>query len=192
MKKLSTYLFLVLFSFSTPSFAGDIRDFEIEGMSIGDSLLDFMSKKEIMAAEKKATTYENKKFLIIFASLNSEIYEAIQITYKPDDQKYLIHAIDGVLYFRNNIKGCRKKMKEIVKEIEVVLTNTIKSEQNFPHQYDKSGKSMTYGVQFKLESGGVIDAYCTDWSDVMTKKYKFNDSLKVFVGSAEFTENIYK
>ena len=59
--------------------------------------------------------FENKKFLIIFASLNSEIYEAIQITYKPDDQKYLIHAIDGVLYFRNNIKGCRKKMKEIVK-----------------------------------------------------------------------------
>ena len=47
MKKLSTYLFLILFSFSAPSFADDISDFEIEGISIGDSLLDYMSEEEI-------------------------------------------------------------------------------------------------------------------------------------------------
>ena len=51
MKKLSAYLFLILFSFSAPSFADDIRDFQIEGMSIGDSLLDYMSKDEIKKAE---------------------------------------------------------------------------------------------------------------------------------------------
>ena len=49
MKKLSTYLFLFLFSFSVPSFADDISDFEIEGMSIGDSLLDYFSEKEILS-----------------------------------------------------------------------------------------------------------------------------------------------
>ena len=47
MKKLSTYLFLILFSFSAPSFADDIRDFQIEGVSIGDSLLDYFSETEI-------------------------------------------------------------------------------------------------------------------------------------------------
>ena len=47
MKKLSTYLFLILFSFSAPSFADDIRDFQIEGMSLGDSLLDYYSEEEI-------------------------------------------------------------------------------------------------------------------------------------------------
>ena len=191
MKNILAILILIL-TFQTPSQADDIQDFQIEGISIGDSALDFMSKKEIIEAEENATLYENKKFLIIFASLNSEIYEDLQITYKPDDQKYLIHAIDGVLYFPNNIKGCRKKMKEVVKEIEVVLTNTIKSEENYPHQFDKSGKSMTYGVQFKPESGGVIDAYCTDWSDVLSKKHGWDDSFKVFVGSAEFIKNIYK
>ena len=190
MKKLLGIVVLGLLLI-TPSQADDISDFEIEGMSIGDSLLHFMSKKEIIEAEKKSSTYENKKFLIIFASLNSEIYEAIQITYKPDDQKYLIHAIDGVLYFPNNIKGCRKKMKEIVKEIEVVLSNTIKSEENFPHEYDTSGKSMTYGVKFKIESGGVIDAYCTDWSDELSKKHGLQDSFKLFAGSAEFLKNVY-
>ena len=47
MKKLSTYLFLILFSFSAPSFADDISEFEIEGISIGDSMLDFFSEEEI-------------------------------------------------------------------------------------------------------------------------------------------------
>ena len=47
MKKLSTYLFLILFSFSAPSFADDIRDFQIEGMSVGDSLLDYFNEEEI-------------------------------------------------------------------------------------------------------------------------------------------------
>ena len=37
----------LIFSIQSLTKADDIRDFEIEGMSIGDSLLDFLSKKEI-------------------------------------------------------------------------------------------------------------------------------------------------
>ena len=48
MKKISTYLFLILFSFSVPSFADDIYEYQIEGISIGDSLLDHLSKEEII------------------------------------------------------------------------------------------------------------------------------------------------
>ena len=48
MKKLSTYLLLIIFSFSAPSFAEDISEYQIEGISIGDSLLDHMSKEEII------------------------------------------------------------------------------------------------------------------------------------------------
>jgi hypothetical protein len=47
MKRLSLYLFLILFTLPTPSQANDIRDFQIEGMSIGDSLLDYFTEKEI-------------------------------------------------------------------------------------------------------------------------------------------------
>ena len=48
MKKLSACLFLILFSFSAPSFADDISEYQIEGISIGDSLLDHLSKEEII------------------------------------------------------------------------------------------------------------------------------------------------
>jgi len=35
MKRLSLYLFLILFTLQTPSWADDIGDFQIEGMSVG-------------------------------------------------------------------------------------------------------------------------------------------------------------
>ena len=47
------YLFLILFSFSAPSFADDIIEFEIEGMSLGVSLLDYFSEEEIKETIKK-------------------------------------------------------------------------------------------------------------------------------------------
>ena len=38
---------VLIFSFQSWTKADDIRDFEIEGMSIGDSLLDYFSESEI-------------------------------------------------------------------------------------------------------------------------------------------------
>ena len=58
MKKLSTYLFLIIFIFSAPSFADDISDFQVEEMSIGDSALDYFTKAEIK--KKKRFIYYPK------------------------------------------------------------------------------------------------------------------------------------
>ena len=46
MKRLILILILTL-SFQSLTKADDIRDFQIEGMSIGDSALDYFNKKEI-------------------------------------------------------------------------------------------------------------------------------------------------
>ena len=46
MKNLLGVVVLGLFLI-TPSWADDITDFQIEGMSVGDSLLDYVSKEEI-------------------------------------------------------------------------------------------------------------------------------------------------
>ena len=40
-------ILILILSFQSWTKADDIRDFQIEGMSIGDSLLNFVSKKEI-------------------------------------------------------------------------------------------------------------------------------------------------
>ena len=78
MKKLSTYLFLVLFSFSALSFADDINELEIEGISIGESLLDYLSKDEIIneiEANKSTYNYLNNDFGEVYLYGNFEKYD---------------------------------------------------------------------------------------------------------------------
>ena len=50
MKKIILIIILNL-CFVGPSLADDIRDFQIEGISIGDSLLDYLSKEKIINIE---------------------------------------------------------------------------------------------------------------------------------------------
>ena len=60
MKRLLLILILTS-SFQSMAKADDIRDFEIEGMSIGDSLLDFFSEEEI-TIKNKNYHYSSKKY----------------------------------------------------------------------------------------------------------------------------------
>ena len=103
IKRLSLYLFLFLFTLQTPSLTDDIRDFQIEGISIGDSLLDFISKDELTNLKK--SYYPNKKnFAGIFLQQSSyEIYEKVGVDYDVESNEYKIHSIQGFLYFKNNI-----------------------------------------------------------------------------------------
>ena len=55
---------VLIFNLQSWTKADDIRDFEIEGMSIGDSLLDFMSKSYIDG--DKEAMFPNDKYLTIF------------------------------------------------------------------------------------------------------------------------------
>ena len=59
MKRLLVILILTL-NFQSSSMADDIKDFKIEGMSIGDSLLNFFSEKDIKS--RKITTYPTIEF----------------------------------------------------------------------------------------------------------------------------------
>ena len=54
---------VLIFGLQSWTKADDISEFEIEGMSIGDSLLDIATEKEINKA-KSSTQYPNDKFII--------------------------------------------------------------------------------------------------------------------------------
>jgi hypothetical protein len=180
MKRLSLYLFLILFTLQTPSQADDISDFEIEGMSIGDSLLDFMSKSYIDG--DTIFLYKNKKYATIFSNRKKEIYDDVQISFLANDSKYLISDMEGKLYFPNDIKGCLNKKKTIVKEISDFLGDEVKKgKKNKNHRADKTGKSKVFINSFWFEDGSTLQVYCTDWSEKMGHK----DELKVVVATKE-------
>ena len=79
-----------------PSLADDIRDFQIEGISIGDSLLDHFSKKEVkdFFEIKYAVNYypKSKKFFTLGTFSEGKIYKQILFGLKASDNKYIIKS----------------------------------------------------------------------------------------------------
>ena len=158
MKKLSTYLFLILFSFSASSFADDIRDFEIEGISIGYSLLDFMSEEEIK--ENVVYVYPDKKFTVSVYKKSSKMYNmGVGIEYKSKDKTYKIYGIQGRVSFENNIEGCYKKQDEIEKEISSMFKKSEIKKFGIAPTGDEDKSTYTQ-TQFYVDSGDALSVAC--------------------------------
>ena len=181
MEKFLAILILTL-TFQAPSLADDIGDFKIEGMSIGDSALDYFSEDQIK--NNKRNYYYNNEFfpseLAYFPSF--KIYDAIQITYKGEDKQYKLYGIAGFIDFPKNIKDCNKKMKEIIKDVSELFSDTKKEKYKGKHEGDPSGKSIVTKTTFWLDSGS-IEISCNDWS----KQIGYLDTLRVSIKTREFS-----
>ena len=159
-----------------PSQANDIRDFQIEGMSIGDSLLDHYSKDEILKSTyKPIKEQKSDDFLEVgtYASSNS-IYDEIHFSRKKNDNSYLIHNIRGIIKFKNNIKDCYKDLEKISNEISEMYPEIKFKKTTANHQLAK-----TTMFSFKLAKGKV-KAKCVDYN----KDYP--DHLAVAVVTEEY------
>jgi len=114
MRVLLSVLILILNLHSLTK-AEDITDFEIEGIGIYESLLKYMSELEIKSDED--FLFENKKFASTMLKKNSnsnfnlKIYDAVTISYKPNDKNYKIYSIEASISYKNNIEDCYKKKK---------------------------------------------------------------------------------
>ena len=183
MKILLT-LFVLLFSSSV--LADDISDFEIEGMSIGDSLLDYFSEEEIQEKLKGAYSYKDKFKLFSIESSKYEIYESVQFVVKRGDRKFEIYNIVGVFGYHNNINDCYKKKDTIGKELSDMFKDAKQNDQTTKHEADKSGESKATTLWINLDSGAAVAVACYDWSEKMTNQNNWRDNLKVAILSAEF------
>ena len=179
MKKLSTYLFLILFSFQTSSWADDIQDFEIEGMSIGDSALNYFSEELI--EKNKRNYYKNKKFTPVEIEYlkRYEVYDAVNFNYKTDDKNFKIYSLGGAIDYPNNISDCHKKMDEIVVELSGFLKKLSKSKKTSGlFTVAKLNDTKKTNVYFEdVLNGDYIEVACYDYS----KESGFMDHLKVSI-----------
>jgi len=174
-------LFLIFISLQSWVKADDVRDFQIEGMSVGDSLLDFYPKNKL----KKDYFYNSKKWASIsLADKNFITYEGFQAHVKSEDQNYIIGHIEGMIIYDKNIEDCYSKQKEIILELDVLFKSSKKTEQNKTHSADYN--SSTRGTYYRLNSGDLISVTCYDWSD--NNKNNFVDKLGVSIITKEFME----
>ena len=192
MKILLT-LFVLFFSSSV--LADDISEFKIEGMSIGDSLLEYMSEDEILDQFK--ITSNHYKYLnnttkfgeaYIFNGENFETYKNLSFFVKRDDKKYKIFMIRGMLDFVEDLEGCLKKQKEIANEIEKILTQYEKIEKSAISKTDPSGKSKYYYIKYYLKNDDNIVIQCTNWDEELREKNNWTEGLSVKIGTKEFND----
>ena len=189
MKKLSLYIFVGLM-FCNVGFADDINDFEIDGISIGDSLLEHMSEEDITKNIEDVYNYiDDKKFIVSgFITNNvSSKYGLIQVTFKKNDDKYIIYGVEGVI---NPISSseCLLKRQEVEKNTNNLFKNYEKSGPDIvKHPVDQTGKSIVNQISFELD-GNVILIECYDFSEQVS----YPDSFKISVYSKELNEWLQK
>ena len=166
MKK---YIYLIIgilfFSLQSWTKADDIRDFEIEGISIGDSLLDYYSEAKIKEARVKTGFKSNKFYRVIF--FNSKIYDALMFYLRADDNNYKIYSINTALDYPNKINECNNKKVLIVNELSTLFKNSKKNSYTKNHPQDETGESIFHTVDFNFENGGSSRVMCIDWSEKM-------------------------
>ena len=186
MKKFLGVLVLILFTLQTPSQADDIRDFQIEGISLGNSLLNYISEQEI---EEKKNSYRDKGYIYAskkFYSLtfnkfpNLQQYDQLQFHLKDNDKSYKIYSFTGIQLFINNIRNCYKVLDKVELELDNLLKNA-KKEKN-KNKKLSSGKGISTNIWYFYKSGSNIFAACEDW----TKESNIPDDLAIVINSKEF------
>ena len=187
MKRL-LFIFILTLSFQSWTMADDIRDFEIEGISIGDSLLDHFTIEEIKIAEKNPTYYKDNKYVVIFLSKSSAIYDLIQVTYKPSDKNYILESVEGLNNYPSDMESCNQSRSIIINDIINLVKDYDIVEDKGEHEADTFGKSVAFSTWIYPKSGGYIAITCTDYSEEAKKEKGWIDQLSVVVGSEKLKE----
>ena len=149
MKTLFT-LFVLLFSSSV--LADEVSDFQIEGISVGDSLLDYYSKDEII---DNGNYGSDSKFFEVEYFETLSMYDHFTLHVIRNDPNYLIHAIRGINIVDNK-NDCLNLKKKIIKEMKKVFAGKELYENTQNHYYYKNSKQ--YISQFYLGNKNTVES----------------------------------
>ena len=188
--KILIYILFVFINFKSFTKADDIKDFQIEGMSIGDSLLDYMTKNEIKSSKRNYFT-DIRKYYVVGINKNLKNYEVVDIYLKTGD-KYIIRTLGGMLTF-NSLDACLTK--KLIKEFDKLLSHLPNKDGVLEHAFDKTGKSKQYQQVYYFGDASKRDNHirieCDNWSDKIKQEQGFNDGLNVVFMTTEILDWVY-
>ena len=204
MKKIFL-IFSILF-LSTNLVADEIENFEIEGITIEESLLKHFSKKDIETEINSIYSYkyEDGKYIQLGVGDNEDysmkkkmnLFDSMSIVVKGDDKKYIIKSLSGKILCHNNINRCNSKYDEIVADLKNYFEDSIDevTDRKEPHNVDKKKESWVTSTYFYLKNRkhANIMAEIYDWSKRVEKEQNWGDNLKLSIQSDEFIEFLQK
>ena len=123
MKLIKIFFILLTLTIGIQSWtkADDIRDFEIEGISVGDSLTTIMSEQEI---KQNTLDYFNdiRKYYIVGMVNNLNQYDQLEFYLKTNDKNYEIKSILAGIKI-NDIDLCLEKKKIVVDDLDKIFVD---------------------------------------------------------------------
>ena len=186
MRFIITVLFLIL-SFQSWTKADDITDFEIEGISIGDSVLKYFSTKELNSFYKikypKSNKYIGYEIPDSLSKIKFNNYESITLHWQSDDNKMKIVSISGINLYPNNLDKCLKERDKISLNIKSILKNSILNK--FNGNFGSGNDSKSYNIEHVVNNGS-IKIWCTDWDKKTEKENDWEDDLNIAIALKEF------
>ena len=192
MLKKFLIILILTFSFQSWTKANSISEFEIEGMSIGDSLLDYFSREEL-ESNMRPLIIGNKKYseefneYIYDDNLKLEKYDYLALIYKTNDPKFIVESISArIEYSHKNINECYKLQNSIIKEIRTQANNAFEDNQGkTKHRGLPNGNSFKTVTNFLYDDNSVIHISCYDFSKNDTNS---SDRISVSLMSPKFID----
>ena len=204
MKKFLGVLIINLFIINS-SLGDDIRDIQIEGISIGDNAIDFFSEDLLKKSTSKISGTDNKfSFAAIYdkrfgeyiniSNFNFEIFDAVEVYFLSSDKNYKIYALSGAL--TKNIgkkfkteKECIKKKEKIYLDIKPIFKNAEAVNDSSWAPLDKAKKSKFYRTFLRLTPNSKyyeVEVSCIFYKGEISKTYESNVGITLM--SDEFND----
>ena len=207
MKKIFFLIILVL-SFQTLSLADDIRYFQIEGMKIGDSALDYFSESQLENNEQGWHNYSYKEYSTSLMA-GKGIYNWFLVSYKSDDDNFIIEGLAGILVKKKyDDYKCNKELDTVALDISELFKNTkqgkkqlykvIYNPRKIFQKPDPSGKSIVTSISFDFKDEGKIILSCynmdkaTNQIDSPIKDINQFDTFRIDVRSKALAHYLQK
>ena len=128
MKRLLIILILT-FSFQNLSKADDIREFEIEGIAMGNSALDFFSEQKLKTKISRPINLKNTLYTQSCFNNYGDLYDRICVAYKKDSSKKIIESIQAQIRYNEDVMNvCREEQRKIDKDLSLLFKNLERKE----------------------------------------------------------------
>ena len=205
MKKIF-FLIILLLSFQTLSLADNIRYFQIEGMRIGDSALDYFSESQLENNEQGWHNYNYNEYSTSYMP-GKGIYSWFLVSYKNGDYNFRIEALAAGLEKKNyDNQECNNRIDKTAFNISELYKNTSQEKKRYykltaeaARNYPFTGKSSVTSLSFNFLDGAKIILACYNVSkeakeneSLLNSILKQNDSFRIETRSSGFVNYLKK
>ena len=167
MKKI---LIILVLLFSSPVFAeNNIKKFKIEGMSLGDSVLDHFPGRDVVNNINSKYNRLSDEYHVsdIFQHSSFKKFDMVSLVIQSDSEEILfpISGMSGLIYYEKNIEDCYREKENIVNELQSIFKDAkVEDPKVLVHPDDLSGKSFYEVNNFHFD-WGFARVSCYDMAD---------------------------